>query len=98
MGARLINFDLTMLTHTYIYMYMCVHTLRTISPLHTHSLASLTLTAPTSACDVWSLGCTVIELLTGRPPYFDLAPVAALFRIVQVRACVMRECFWYAVL
>jgi serine/threonine protein kinase len=25
----------------------------------------------------------VIELLTGSPPYFDLAPMAALFRIVQ---------------
>ncbi len=30
-----------------------------------------------------SLGCTVIELITGSPPYFDLAPMTALFRIVQ---------------
>jgi serine/threonine protein kinase len=37
----------------------------------------------TSACDVWSLGCTVIELLTGKAPYFDLAPMRALYRIVQ---------------
>jgi serine/threonine protein kinase len=35
------------------------------------------------ASDIWSVGCTVIELLTGSPPYFDLAPMAALFRIVQ---------------
>jgi serine/threonine protein kinase len=38
---------------------------------------------PTSACDIWSVGCTLIELLTGRPPYFNLAPMAALYRIVQ---------------
>ncbi|KNC82592.1 STE/STE11/CDC15 protein kinase [Sphaeroforma arctica JP610] len=33
--------------------------------------------------DVWSVGCTVVELLTGNPPYFNLAPMPALFRIVQ---------------
>lgn len=36
-----------------------------------------------SACDIWSVGCTVIELLTGKPPYFDLQQMPALFRIVQ---------------
>lgn len=35
------------------------------------------------ASDIWSVGCTIVELLTGKPPYFDLAPMAALFRIVQ---------------
>eukprot|EP00916_Digyalum_oweni_P003190 GHVL01005740.1.p1 GENE.GHVL01005740.1~~GHVL01005740.1.p1 ORF type:complete len:252 (+),score=43.82 GHVL01005740.1:219-974(+) len=40
--------------------------------------------SPTStASDIWSVGCTVIEMLTGRPPYFNLAPMPALFRIVQ---------------
>eukprot|EP00937_MAST-01D_sp_MAST-1D-sp2_P002725 g2725.t1 len=37
----------------------------------------------TEACDIWSVGATVIELLTRKPPYYDLAPMAALFRIVQ---------------
>ena len=30
-----------------------------------------------------SVGCTIIELLTGDPPYFELAPVSAMFRIVS---------------
>ena len=41
------------------------------------------MSTPTPKCDVWAVGCTVLELLTGKPPYFDLAPMAALFRIVQ---------------
>lgn len=41
-------------------------------------------TGPTTfACDIWSLGCTVIELLTGTPPHYDLEPMQALYRIVQ---------------
>ncbi|CEG42848.1 ste ste11 cdc15 protein kinase [Plasmopara halstedii] len=36
-----------------------------------------------SASDIWSVGCTIIELLTTKPPYFDLSPMSALFRIVQ---------------
>ena len=31
--------------------------------------------------DVWSLGCTVIQMLTGYAPYQTLAPVPALFKI-----------------
>ena len=37
----------------------------------------------TTACDIWSLSCTVIELLTGSPPYFSLETMSALYRIVQ---------------
>lgn len=35
------------------------------------------------AADIWSVGCTLIEFLTGSPPYFNLPPMSALFRIVQ---------------
>lgn len=41
------------------------------------------LNGATTASDIWSVGCTVIELLTGQPPYYDLGPMPALFRIVQ---------------
>lgn len=31
--------------------------------------------------DIWSLGCTVLEMLTGQIPYSNLEPMQALFRI-----------------
>ncbi|CAK5267814.1 unnamed protein product [Mycena citricolor] len=34
--------------------------------------------------DIWSLGCTVVELLTGRPPYAEIAnSMSVMFRIVE---------------
>jgi len=36
-----------------------------------------------TASDVWSVGCVVVELMEGRPPYGDLVPMQALWRIVQ---------------
>ena len=44
-----------------------------------------------AASDIWSVGCTVIELLTCAPPYYDLQPMPALFRIVQV-GCIQLFC------
>ncbi|TPX41255.1 hypothetical protein SeMB42_g05652 [Synchytrium endobioticum] len=37
----------------------------------------------TTASDIWSVGCTAIELIQGQPPHHNLAPMSALFRIVQ---------------
>jgi serine/threonine protein kinase len=37
----------------------------------------------TTASDIWSVGAVVVELLEGSPPYSDLDPMPALFRIVN---------------
>ena len=41
------------------------------------------MTGSTAPSDIWSVGCLIIELFTGSPPYFDLQPMSALYRIVQ---------------
>ncbi|XP_075653696.1 mitogen-activated protein kinase kinase kinase 5-like isoform X2 [Castanea sativa] len=33
------------------------------------------------AVDIWSVGCTVLEMLTGRLPWGDLEPVAIIYRL-----------------
>ena len=40
------------------------------------------LAATTTKSDIWAVGGTVVELLTGRPPYFRLNQQAAMYRIV----------------
>ncbi len=35
------------------------------------------------AADIWALGCTIIEMLTGYPPYSGINTMSAMFRIVE---------------
>ncbi|KAL1193768.1 MAP3K epsilon protein kinase 2 [Cardamine amara subsp. amara] len=60
--------------------------------VHTHSVVGtpywmapevIELSGVCAASDIWSVGCTIIELLTCVPPYYDLNPMPALYRIVQ---------------
>jgi len=37
----------------------------------------------TTACDIWSVGSTTLELLTGYPPYYKMNPMTAMWHIVQ---------------
>ncbi|CAN6622973.1 hypothetical protein TRVA0_009S01134 [Trichomonascus vanleenenianus] len=41
------------------------------------------LNGATTASDIWSVGCTILELLTGKPPYHNLRQMPALFAIVN---------------
>ncbi|WVQ97165.1 hypothetical protein IAU59_004275 [Kwoniella sp. CBS 9459] len=44
----------------------------------------ISLAGASFASDIWSLGCTIIELLTGKPPYSDIGnSMTVLFRIVE---------------
>ena len=42
----------------------------------------------TTASDIWSVGCTVIELVSGSPPYFSLPPMS------MFSATRRAKCFW----
>lgn len=38
-------------------------------------------TSYTSSADIWSVGCLVVEMLTGTHPWSDLTQMQAIFRV-----------------
>lgn len=48
--------------------------------------------------DIWSVGCTVIEMATGKPPWSDTEQMSALFKIATskdpppIPDCLSPEC------
>jgi serine/threonine protein kinase len=55
--------------------YNCCHP--TVAP------EVIKLEKPSCASDIWSLACTVVELITGKPPYSNLLAMTAMFKIVE---------------
>ncbi|KAH3723382.1 MAP3K epsilon protein kinase 1 [Pelomyxa schiedti] len=44
---------------------------------------TIQLSGQSEASDIWSVGATIIELLSGFPPYYEFSPVGAMYHIVQ---------------
>lgn len=69
----------------------CSENVQKLNPGQPHVVGTAWYIAPeiiehrsyTTSVDIWSLGCTVLELATGRRPYHSLSALQVLFRMVD---------------
>lgn len=45
----------------------------------------------TPKCDIWSLACTVIELCSGKPPFYEKNQFQAMLKIVEEQIPIPEE-------
>ena len=38
-------------------------------------------TSYTAKADIWSLGCLIVEMVTGQHPWFELTQMQAIFKV-----------------
>ncbi|KAJ3412959.1 hypothetical protein HDV05_008674 [Chytridiales sp. JEL 0842] len=43
----------------------------------------ISLRGASTTSDIWSLACTIVEMVSGYPPYWNLNPMTSLFKIVE---------------